>query len=81
MNDAVAMAVMTGVSASRNSLTNHVDIGSKSHCLLRVSRIIRDTFLTVVLVKPGNGGAFRRLMVGGGRVAVATRIASTLLVK
>ena len=77
---ALAMAVMTGASASHNSLTNHVSIGSGSDCLFGVSRIIREISSTVVLMKPGNGERALLLMVGDGEDAVATRLDSTLVV-
>ena len=66
VNDALAMVVMTGASASHNSLTNHVGIRSSLHCLFGVSCIIRDTSSTVMLVKPGNDGTSLRLMVSDG---------------
>ena len=81
MNDALAVAVMTGANASCNSLIDHAGIEWSSHCLLTVSRKILDTPSTFVLLKPRNGVESPRLMVGGGEEPVTTRIASTLPVE
>ena len=80
VKDAFAMDVIIGASTSHSSLTNHVGIGSCSHCLFSVFVRIWVTSLAVKLLKL-TGGTSVCSIVGTGAVAVVALMISTFPVK